>query len=199
MSLPLAESLSLPGAELRYCASYVQDPNHLLNQLAQTVMWEQPRVNVFGRWHLTPRLVSFVGDAGLSYRYSGQRHMAQAWPDVLIPLKQQLQHDVGVRFNSALLNYYRSGDDCMGWHSDDESELGSAPTIASISVGAARDFRIRPFPGRAFCDQAARTLSLENGSLLLMLPPTQQFWQHSLPRRARRGPRINLTFRHIIY
>ena len=116
-------------------------------------------------------------------------------PAPLLEVKQQLEADFDLRVNSALLNVYRDGSDSMGWHSDDEPELGSAPAIASLSVGAVREFRLRPFPGRASSDYPPQTISLEHGSLLLMLPPTQHYWQHSLPRRAHRGPRINITFR----
>lgn len=195
--LPADEELALPGADLRYVADYIAQPDALFASLREGIDWQQPQLKVFGRWHRTPRLVSFVGDDGVAYRYSGQRHLAQPWPAPLLELKQRLQTDFALHFNSALLNFYRDGNDSMGWHSDDEPELGDAPAIASLSVGALREFRLRPFPGRSQRDCSPQTISLASGSLLLMLPPTQHYWQHCLPRRAHRGPRINITFRLI--
>ena len=189
--------IPLPGASLRYYPDYVTDADRLFCALRDGIDWQQPQLKVFGQWHPTPRLVAFVGDEGVSYRYSAQRHQALPWPDVLCAVRRQLRLDFDLDFNSALLNYYRDGDDSMGWHSDDEPELGAAPAIASLSLGDSRDFRFRPFPGRHQAGSPTHTVTLENGSLLLMLPPTQEFWQHSLPRRARRGPRINITFRNI--
>jgi alkylated DNA repair dioxygenase AlkB len=99
------------------------------------------------------------------------------------------------RFNSVLLNLYRNGRDSMGWHADDEPELGPAPAIASVSLGALRRFRLRP---RAGLVHAPLSLDLPHGSLLLMRGPTQQHWQHALPKTARPvGPRLNLTFRWV--
>ncbi len=81
----------------------------------------------------------------------------------------------------------------MGWHSDDEPVLGAAPTIVSVSLGAARRFRIRRRRDRACFD-----LVLEPGSLLLMSGLSQRDYQHSVPKTAKAvGERINLTFRMI--
>jgi alkylated DNA repair dioxygenase AlkB len=82
----------------------------------------------------------------------------------------------------------------MGWHSDDEKELDAHAPIASLSLGATRKFA---FKNRA--DKSTISLFLENGSLLIMRAPTQEFWQHSLLKTKKNtGLRINLTFRKII-
>ena len=190
--------IQLPGGALIYQADFVPAPDQLFQQLRDHVMWQQPMLQVFGRWSPTPRLVSFVGDDGLSYRYSGQQHDSMPWPDALLPLKAALVDKYGLLFNCALLNYYRDGKDCMGWHSDNERELWPSPAIASISVGECRDFRLRPSPKGCAAGHPPVSIALEHGSLLLMLPPTQSHWQHSLPKRAKRGPRINITFRQLI-
>ncbi len=190
--------IALAGAELVYQADFVADPNALYRALRENVDWQQPKLHIFGRWRLTPRLVSFVGDPGLSYRYSGQSHRATVWPTGLAELRERLAKEYQCEFNCALLNYYRDGRDSMGWHTDNEPELGPSPTIASISLGDCRDFRLRPKPGGIAAEEAPQTIALQHGSLLLMLPPTQAHWQHSLPRRVERGGRINITFRQII-
>ncbi|MFT5812390.1 MAG: alkylated DNA repair dioxygenase AlkB [Psychroserpens sp.] len=46
-------------------------------------------------------------------------------------------------FNAVLANLYRNQQDSVGWHSDDEPELGKMPTIASLSFGAEREFQLK--------------------------------------------------------
>jgi alkylated DNA repair dioxygenase AlkB len=97
-----------------------------------------------------------------------------------------------------LLNLYRSGQDSMGWHADNEPELGSAPVIASVSLGHARRFRLRPRDPQRTPHEPV-SLDLPGGSLLVMRGPTQQHWLHAVPKTARSvGPRLNLTFRNIV-
>jgi len=104
----------------------------------------------------------------------------------------------GGRFNSALANAYRDGRDSMGWHSDDEKELGRAPLIASVSLGAERRFLLRPRVRTAEGRAPASGLTLEHGSLLVMKGDSQRRFQHALPRtRKPTGLRINLTYRMV--
>ena len=189
------QHIPLAGGGLDYYVSYLSDPAGLFTELREQISWQQPRVKVYGRQHLTPRLVYFVGDPGLSYQYSGVTHATSPWPTSLRLMRDQLQRDTGYEFNCALLNYYRDGNDCMGYHSDDEAELGDAPCIASVSLGAERDFCLKPKAGQG----KVHKLKLASGSLLVMLPPTQQHWQHGLPVRKGVGDgRINLTFRKLL-
>src|SRR5690606_31058899 len=113
----------------------------------------------------------------------------------LAALRARLQDALGQPFNSVLANRYRSGADAMGWHSDDEPELGPEPLIASLSLGATRRFLLRHRH-----DAGVRlALELPAGSLLLMQGATQRCWKHALPRAARPvGERINLTFRQVL-
>ena len=122
-------------------------------------------------------------------------HHGEGWPDWFEPLLDRINQACDARFNGCLLNLYRNGEDRMGWHADDEPELGPQPVIASISLGAARDFRLR----RKDRSTAPFNLRLAHGSLLCMGGDTQAHWQHSLPRRTRvTTPRINLTFRRVL-
>ncbi len=99
-------------------------------------------------------------------------------------------------FNSVLLNYYRDHRDGMGFHSDDEPELGPSPVIASVTVGAARHFVLKH---RYRKDVANVKLLLPSGSVLLMKGATQKNWKHGIPKATKPcGPRINLTFRQIL-
>ena len=168
----------------------------LLAHLTAAVAWEQHSIRLFGQWHPQPRLTAWYGEPEARYAYSGLTWEPQPWLPALAALRQRLEAATGHAFNSALLNRYRDGRDSMGWHADDEPELGPAPAIASLSLGAARRFRLRPRPGTP---GTALGLDLAPGSLLLMLPGAQARWQHALPKTARPvGERLNLTFRWVM-
>ena len=135
-----------------------------------------------------------MGDPGARYRYSGTTHTPSPWHAAVLNLRDRIAAHCDAPFNSVLINLYRTGQDSMGWHADNEPELGPEPLIASVSLGATRDFRLR----RNDRSQPTITHALESGSLLVMKGDMQRDWQHSLPRRARvNQPRINLTFRQV--
>jgi alkylated DNA repair dioxygenase AlkB len=172
------------------------DPEHcaaLFASLQSTINWKEDQLLMFGKLITTKRKVAWVGDAGCSYTYSGVKKFPQAWTADLLHIKHKLESLTHSAFNSCLLNLYHDGDEGMGWHSDDEKELDSAAPIASVSLGGARKFAFKHK-----LDKNTVSLFLEDGSVLLMQPPTQEFWQHSLTKTKRPvAPRINLTFRAI--
>ena len=189
-------ALQLPGALLRYAPAFLAaaEADALFGALRAEIAWERHHVRLFGRTLPAPRLSCWIGDAGTAYTYSRVRFEPRPWPPVLAALRAHLQHACAVRFNSVLANLYRDGRDAMGWHSDDEPELGDDPLIASLSLGAARRFVLR-----ARDADARLALTLQHGSLLLMGDGCQRLYRHALPRtRATVGPRINLTFRQVL-
>lgn len=188
--------IELPGAELRIAPAFLsaQAADAALAALVEEIPWEQHRIRLYGREHASPRLSCWIGDAGAYYTYSRTRFEPRAWTPALQALRAQVESTCAARFNSVLANLYRDGGDGMGWHADDEPELGPRPVIASVSLGAVRGF--------AFRDRAERRqrlkLELPHGSLLLMAGQTQALYQHALPKSARPlPPRLNLTFRWI--
>ncbi|WAH63696.1 alpha-ketoglutarate-dependent dioxygenase AlkB family protein [Xanthomonas hortorum] len=188
--------VALPQAEIAWCRGWLQaaQADVLMQALLQDVRWEVHRIRMFGRLVDSPRLSSWIGDAEASYRYSGTRFAPQPWLEALQPVRTRLQDETGHPFNSVLVNRYRSGNDAMGWHSDDEPELGAQPLIASVSLGDTRRFAFK------HRDDAAlkQTLELGHGDLLLMGGDTQRHYKHALPRTVKPvGERINLTFRQI--
>ncbi|HDS1655292.1 alpha-ketoglutarate-dependent dioxygenase AlkB family protein [Stenotrophomonas maltophilia] len=188
--------LDLPDADVQHLPGWLDaaDAGRLMCTLEAEVPWEVHRIRMFGHWVDSPRLSCWIGDPQARYRYSGAEFVPHPWPPVLQTLRERLQAAGVGRFNSVLLNRYRGGTDHMGWHSDDEPELGPAPVIASLSLGAARRFLLRR---RDDTTRKAEYL-LGHGDLLLMAGQTQRFYQHALPKMARvRGERINLTFRWI--
>ncbi|MBW8367009.1 MAG: alpha-ketoglutarate-dependent dioxygenase AlkB [Arenimonas sp.] len=172
----------------------VSEADALLEALRGQIAWETHRIKLFGKEHDSPRLSCWIGDPGASYVYSRARFEPRPWPAALAELRPRIDAASGVAMNSVLANLYRSGQDAMGWHSDDEPELGARPMIASLSLGGTRRFRFRHRRDHS------RTFAMElpHGSLLLMSGDTQANWQHALPRTARAVPaRLNLTFRRI--
>ena len=166
----------------------------LLLAMHAQVPWETHRIRMFGRWLDSPRLSCWMGDANAHYRYSGADFLPHSWVPAVLELREQLQQACAGRFNSVLLNRYRDGGDSMGWHSDDEPELGATPLIASLSLGAPRRFLLRRRDDPALKVEYL----LGHGDLLLMRGQCQRDYQHALPKTARvSGERINLTFRQI--
>ncbi len=166
----------------------------LLLALHTQVPWEVHRIRMFGRWLDSPRLSCWMGDADAHYRYSGADFIPHPWAPAVQEVRELLQQACDTRFNSVLLNRYRDGRDSMGWHSDDEPELGPTPLIASLSLGASRRFLLRRR------DEPAKKAEylLGHGDLLLMRGHCQRDYQHALPKTARvAGERINLTFRRV--
>lgn len=164
--------------------------------LLREVPFAQRAIRVFGREVLQPRLVAWVGEPDAIYRYSGTTHVPEPFGPALSALRERVGREAGERFNSVLCNLYRDGKDAMGMHSDREPELGPAPVIASLSLGAARRFQLRHRKGKA---RRQLDLLLEHGSLLIMRGTTQQHYRHGIPREpAVTEPRINLTFRRIV-
>ena len=164
----------------------------LFTELRQTIDWQQESILMFGRRVPVPRLVAWHGDPGTSYTYSGTLHQPLPWTPPLTRIRDRVGELSCARFNAVLLNLYRDGRDGMGWHADDEAELGRDPVIASVSLGATRRFCLRHRKRRSL----KLDLPLVHGSLLCMAGATQHHWVHALPKtRAAVGERINLTFR----
>lgn len=175
------------------CVLRPEEQEQALAILLNEVPWTQNKVRMFGKVHPEPRLVAWYGDEDRRYSYSGIRLKPLPWTPTLLHLKEVCERFAQARFNTVLVNLYRDGQDTVGWHSDDEPELGTDPVIASLSLGAPRTFRLRNRSSRE-----TRTVDLPSGSLLVMSGRCQADWEHQLPRRARvLERRLNLTFRTI--
>lgn len=172
----------------------------LFDLLLDDVGWKQETIRIAGKEYLQPRLSAWYGDRGAAYKYSGLSLEPLAWTPALAKLRGEVEAEVGSRFNSALLNLYRNGQDSMGLHADNERELGANPVIASVSLGAARRFILKYATkdvGKGAAVDPVEIL-LEHGSLLLMEGTTKHHWKHYVPKeRGVLRPRINLTFRWV--
>lgn len=189
--------IELPDACVRYCPQWLDsaDADQALMALLDEIDYTQHEVRMFGRVLPAPRLSAWIGDSGASYRYSRVLHQPLPWTPRLLKIRQRLERDLGRPFNSVLVNRYRDGNDSMGWHADDEVELGDDPVIASVSLGAVRTLHFRSSPpGANKC-----RIELQHGSLLLMAGGTQARYQHAIHKtRMALSERVNLTFRQIL-
>ncbi|XP_061762529.1 DNA oxidative demethylase ALKBH2-like [Nerophis ophidion] len=182
-----------------------EEADHLLVKLEEEVVYstgEEAQVQVFGKVYNIPRKQATYGDTGLTYTYSGVTRLSCPWTPTLAHIRDAVTKTTGHTFNFVLVNRYKDGRDHMGEHRDDEKELDPSCPIASVSLGAAREFvfRHKDARGKESCRRIEPVkLVLAHGSLLLMNSPTNTFWYHSLPVRKKvLMPRINLTFRRIL-
>lgn len=170
----------------------------LLAELTATADWQDEYLQMFGRRIRSPRRVCWHGDDGVGYRYSGVHHTAAGWLPRLAPLRERLVAQLGVPFNFVLLNYYQDQNDSMGWHADNEPELGEEPVIASLSFGVERTLLVRAGEKIPGVRRISKKLRLPHGSLLVMRGNSQRAFEHALPKsRLPCGPRLNLTFRQV--
>ena len=159
--------------------------------LVDYIPWEQREITIMGKKMMQPRLICWYGE--VAYTYSRSTLLPKAFPKKLLSIKQQIEELSKYKFNSCLLNYYRDGQDSMGYHADDEKQLGVDPVIASVSFGGVRRFVLKHKLDKTI-DKLE--IQLSHGSLLLMKGKTQHFWVHGIPKTKKLvAPRINLTFR----
>jgi alkylated DNA repair dioxygenase AlkB len=191
------EQILLPEAFLLFAhrIALPDDDIKILARLIDETPWRKEKIVVWGKSHDQPRLIAWYGDEDRNYAYSGIKMSPLPWSPLLRSLLEVVENLTGERFNSALLNYYRDERDSMGFHSDDERELGSAPTIASLSFGQERTL---VFKHKTRKSKPVKLL-LSSGSLLIMKGPTQANWTHGIEKGSvPMGARVNLTFRKIL-
>lgn len=167
--------------------------DNAFKELLRSHSWEQQTLHMYGSFVDEPRLSSWHSD-GQTYSYSGRARTAQPWTPLLLDIRRQCEKETNHTFNGVLVNYYRDGNDHLGWHSDDEAINGSEPLIASISLGAERRFDMRH-------RESGEVVStpLRHGSLLVMSGLSQRCWEHRIPKNPRLAEaRINLTYRRLL-
>ena len=189
--------IPLPDADISYFHDFIPHDESIqyLETLLAEVAWQQNEIKMFGKVYNEPRLTAWYGDQGLTYKYSGIQLKPTPWTDHLDELKSKVNAAAYTEFNSALLNYYRDGQDSMGYHQDNEPELGLNPVIASLTFGASRIFQLKHITDKSI---KRKDIPLKSGSLLIMAGATQHYWKHQIPKtKIPIGPRLNITFRVI--
>lgn len=192
------ERINIPEAEVYYMPQMeIHIPEGLiLQRLIEETPWKSEELFLYGKKYMQPRLIAWYGDDDRKkYTYSGIQLTPIPWTKLLKEIKEKVEYLCSFKFNSALLNYYRNEQDSIGFHSDDEKELGNTPVIASLSYGETRTFI---FKNKNRKDVKNVSLKLSSGSLLLMKGDTQKNWAHGINKENFKcGPRVNLTFRYV--
>jgi alkylated DNA repair dioxygenase AlkB len=170
------------------------DGERIYHRLLQEQNWPDNHYIVAGRQFILPRLQTWHADPGITYSYSNNLLETRSWTSLLSDIRAKIELCLDFSFNSVLVNWYRNGEDYVGWHADNEPELGEQPFIVSLTFGAERLFEFR----HKKSSKNGRLL-LRSGTLLIMRPDFQHHWLHSVPieKNLMEG-RINLTFRKVI-
>lgn len=193
------QKLKLKDGEVWFMENFLslEKAGFYFKNFTDNINWKQEEIKIFGKTHLVPRKTAWYGNQGTNYTYSGILSHSEKWTRELLELKEDIESllNTSPKFNSVLLNLYRDGNDKVGWHADNEKELGNNPVIASVSLGAQRrfDLKHRSDPNKKL------QLQLNSGSLVIMKGELQHHWLHQIPKQKRViDPRINLTYRHIV-
>ena len=172
-----------------YIPDFLKQANQVLEKLSGELRLSYSSIRIFGKQIKEPRSTEFYGDPGISYKYSGETRQAEAWSPSLLEIKNLLSLKNMGTYNTCLVNHYKNGQEYMGWHRDNEPELGDKPLVACISLGSERDFQFRD-------EQTTYEINLKNGSLFLMKNSFQETYKHQIPKRKKiDGVRLSLTFR----
>jgi alkylated DNA repair dioxygenase AlkB len=187
--------LPFDGEVFLYENIFPKELSHFyFEQLKSEINWKQEAMKIYGKEVLFPRLTAWYAEDGKTYKYSGLLNLPEEFDKNLKEIKTKVEDKCEFIFNSALLNYYRSGNDSMGWHADNEPELGKNPVIASVSIGGGRKMQ---FKHRKVANSTIN-IYLPPNSLLLMQGATQHHWLHQIPKTKASNERINITFRFIL-
>ena len=191
------EVISLQDGEILFMRNFFtsSEAKNYFELLQNNINWKQEEVKFYGKTFPVPRKTAWYGYEGFNYSYSGITCFPEIWTNELLEIKKEIEKFIPDEdFTSVLLNLYNNGNDKMGWHADDEKELGINPTIASVSLGETRRFDIKHKQN----PELHYKFELTSGSLLIMRGALQHHWVHQIPAQKKvKIPRINLTFRTI--
>jgi alkylated DNA repair dioxygenase AlkB len=164
-----------------YTPGWLHGAAEVFDDLVEHVPWRHGRRLMYGQFVDEPRL-------------SAYRREAVATCDRARPIIDRMANLLSRRYGVALpnvgLNYYRGGDDSVAWHGDRIGRELTRTTIAIVSVGGHRPFRLRPREGGE-----TREFLVGGGDLLVMGGSCQRTWYHAVPKVRHAPPRVSITFR----
>ena len=186
-----------PDLDLIYITSFIPSPCDLslYTFLLNTLPWYRVeyskqidrQVQI-----VTPRYTTVFGMDETKQPKEQYTRAPRQIPPILDELRQRVEEVTEAKYNFILVNFYANGQDSIAFHSDDEPWLGHHPCIASLSLGAERDFHMKNKANESF----KQNFVLGSGDLVVMRGPTQHAWLHAVPKRSSQlSGRINITFR----
>jgi alkylated DNA repair dioxygenase AlkB len=178
------------GAWVDVAPGWCEGADGLLARLLDEVPWgPQRQVRMYDAVVAEPRLTHrWVIDDGVDPT-SGRSNTAP--PAELVEMARVLGRRYGVEFTQIGANLYRDGADSVAWHGDRVARELPTATVALVSLGAVRPFRLRPHGGGAGVGFLPGP-----GDLLVMGGSCQRTWQHAVPKVRACAPRISVQFRH---
>jgi len=183
----------LPDADVMLIDNFFnkEESDYYYETLLAQTKWLEYEMPMYDKVVTAPRMISWFED-------NDNVGVDPATPGLTIDLKTiraSVEAEIDLKFNAVLLNLYRNGQDSVAWHSDKNEKSGSNPIIASVTFGETRMFRLRH---KFRKDIPQVEIPLHHGSFVLMAGTTNSFWEHQVPKTARKVlPRINLTFRQV--
>ena len=172
------------GAWVDVCTGWITGSDELFLRLQREVPWRAERREMWDSVVDVPRLLCAYG-------------RDDVLPDELLreareQLSDHYAEELGERFETAGLCYYRDGNDSVAWHGDRIGRGRTADTmVAIVSLGSPRKLLLRPKGG-----SVEQTHWLGHGDLLVMGGSCQRTWEHAVPKTSRPvGPRISVQFR----
>jgi len=182
--------------------------SELLAQWWKTILlhcdWLNPSISK----RTIPRLVCWLTDEGCSCTYndSGAVSTPVKKPQWLVDIGRVIMKILGWEGeledpDACNINLYRDGEDCVGWHADDEKLFGGLVgncLIMSLSLGQTRTFQVKLKDSHHEYNPPM-SIRLDHGDICTMEGLMQRFYWHRVPPNvAESKPRINLTFRWIV-
>jgi len=173
------------------------EADKLLHHMLNDIPWRQSQKSMYGKIINIPRLQCWMADADINADLY-QKEPAIPWSPLVNVIRERIEKLLNCKFNYVLLNHYRNGQDSIAPHADNEAIYPDKNVIASLSIGATRNFTIKPKNARTkpLVTNPNMKIALTHGSLIVMQGDTQKGWVHAIPKEPTiMEPRINLTFR----
>ncbi|RKS23272.1 alkylated DNA repair dioxygenase AlkB [Flavobacterium endophyticum] len=187
------KTFDLPDADVMLIDTFFtkEESDYYYTTLLEQTRWHTYEMPMYEKVVAAPRMVSWFED---SVQKKDKAPTISLTPD-LCAIRQRVETETQIKFNAVLLNLYRDGNDGVSWHSDKTATVNKNMIIASVTFGETRMFRLR----HKFRKELQQVeIPLYHGSFLLMAGTTNSFWEHQVPKTARKVlPRINLTFRQV--
>ncbi len=184
---------SLPDADVMLIDNFFnkEESDYYYTTLLAQTNWREYQMPMYDKVVTAPRMISWYEDEG----NIGIDPKTLELTHDLKTIRARVEAEVNLKFNAVLINLYRSGSDSVAWHSDKTNKSGPDPIIASVTFGETRVFRLRH---KFRKDVPQIEIPLHHGSFLLMAGTTNSYWEHQVPKTAKKVlPRINLTFRQV--
>lgn len=169
------------NAKVSYIPKYLNYSKQLFAELLNNIQWKHFKYEVYDKIVTSPRLMNIID---LKKKITYKKIL------LFKHLLKQVEKLTKTNFNYAVLNYYRNGQDYIGYHSDREVKPGQI--VVSVSLGSARRFHLK----HRFRSNVKYTFMLADGDILILNDAAIKYsYKHSVPKMANVGPRINITFR----